>query len=73
MGRGSLTEGALREGRLIMPFKLSLATAWKYRLVCPHGTETRPQAAAFMDWIDTEAQSLREMANGRVLADPEVV
>ncbi|MEO1027228.1 MAG: transcriptional regulator GcvA [Pseudomonadota bacterium] len=71
MGRGSLTEAALREGRLVMPFKLSLQTASKYRLVCPHGVETRPHVAAFMDWIDAQAASLDDLANGRVFADPE--
>lgn len=71
MGRGSLTETALREGRLVMPFKLSLRTASKYRLVCPQGVETRPHVAAFMDWIDVQAESLRDLANGRVFADPD--
>ncbi|MEM6386548.1 MAG: transcriptional regulator GcvA [Pseudomonadota bacterium] len=70
MGRGSLTEAALREGRLMMPFKLSLQTASKYRLVCPHGVETRPHVAAFMDWIDVQAASLRDLAQGRIYADP---
>ncbi|MGR3511144.1 MAG: transcriptional regulator GcvA [Paracoccaceae bacterium] len=70
MGRGSLSEAALREGRLVMPFKLSLPTASKYRLVCPHGVETRPHVAAFMDWIDAQAASLRDLAKDRVFADP---
>ena len=73
MGRGSLTEAALREGRLTMPFKLSLQTASKYRLVCPHGVETRPHVAAFMDWIDEQASSLRELARDRVFADPQSI
>ncbi|MEM7719277.1 MAG: transcriptional regulator GcvA [Pseudomonadota bacterium] len=71
MGRGSLAESALRDGRLVMPFKLSLKTASKYRLVCPHGVETRPHVAAFMDWIDDQAASLREIAKDRELVDPE--
>jgi len=70
MGRGSLTEAALREGRLVMPFKLSLQTASKYRLVCPHGVEKRPHVKAFMDWIDAQATSLRGLAKDRVFADP---
>ncbi|MEO1537125.1 MAG: transcriptional regulator GcvA [Pseudomonadota bacterium] len=73
MGRGSLTASALHDGRLVMPFKLSLRTASKYRLVCPHGAETRPHVAAFMDWIDEEASSLRELAKDREFADPENV
>ena len=68
MGRGSLTEAALRDNRLVMPFRLSLATAAKYRLVCPRGTEGRPHVAAFMDWIDEQAKSLRDLAKDRVFA-----
>jgi LysR family glycine cleavage system transcriptional activator len=71
MGRGSLTEAALRDGRLIMPFKLSLRTESKYWLVCPHGVENRPQVAAFMNWIDEQARSLRDLSRDRVFADPE--
>ena len=71
MGRGSLTETALREGRLVMPFRLSLQTASKYRLVCPHGVETRPHVAAFMDWIDAQAASLRDLAKDREFVDPD--
>lgn len=70
MGRGSLTEAALAEGRLVMPFKLSLKTASKYRLVCPHGVETRPHVAAFMQWIEEQAISLRKLSEDRDLVDP---
>lgn len=70
MGRGSLTESALQDGRLVMPFKLSLRMNSKYRLVCPHGVETKPNVAAFMDWIDNQAVSLRALADGRQFADP---
>ncbi|MEM7752127.1 MAG: transcriptional regulator GcvA [Pseudomonadota bacterium] len=70
MGRGSLTETALRDGRLVRPLRLSLRTSSKYRLVCPHGVETRPHVAAFMDWIDEEADSLRDLAKDRDLVDP---
>jgi LysR family glycine cleavage system transcriptional activator len=69
MGRGSLTESALTDGRLVMPFKLSLKTSSKYRLVCPHGVETRPHVAAFMDWIDAQAESLRALSADRIFAD----
>lgn len=69
MGRGSLTEGALRDGRLVMPFRLSLKTGSKYRLVCPHGVEKRPHVAAFMDWIDAQAESLRALSKDRIYAD----
>ena len=72
MGRGSLTESALRDGRLVMPFRLSLRTASKYRLVCPHGVEKRPHVAAFMAWIDEQAGSLRDLARDREFADPEI-
>ncbi len=70
MGRASLTEAGLREGRLVMPFPLSLRMTSRYRLVCPNGVEKRPHVSAFMDWIDEQISSLRELAKDRVFADP---
>ncbi len=70
MGRASLTEAALREGRLVMPFRLTLRMVSRYRLVCPHGVEKRPHVAAFMDWIDDQVLSLRQLAADRKFVDP---
>ena len=70
LGRISLTEGALRDGRLVMPFPLTLKSGANYRLVCPKGTETRPQVAAFIDWMGGEAHGLRSFSDDRLFVSP---
>ena len=60
MGRISLTEAALRDGRLVMPFAETLTTEATYRAVCPAGTETRPPVAQFIDWIEAEMRELKD-------------
>ncbi len=54
MGRSSIALNLLRAGTLIAPFPLALTVDAMYRLVCPHGQETRPAVAAFRDWIHAE-------------------
>jgi len=51
LGRISLTEVHLREGRLVMPFKHAIRANAAYRVVCPKGSETRPQVARFFALI----------------------
>lgn len=58
LGRLSLAERDLREGRLVMPFRTALTMEAQYRLVYPEGSEARPQVAAFLDWIDGQVTSL---------------
>jgi LysR family glycine cleavage system transcriptional activator len=65
MGRVSLTETALRDGRLVMPFDLTLKSGATYRIVCPQGAEKRPQVAAFISWVKAEVSGLGEFAVGR--------
>lgn len=65
MGRVSLTEAALRDGRLVMPFDLSLKSGATYRVVCPEGNETRPQVAAFIAWVTAQVDGLTDLAQGR--------
>ncbi len=65
MGRVSLTESALRDGRLVMPFETTLSSESSYRIVCPEGTETRPHISAFLDWIDQEFQQIRTLETDR--------
>jgi len=72
LGRVSLTERHLMEGRLVMPFKLSLWSNAKYRFVCPHGAENRPQVARFLDWIMNEADTIEDLTVGREFAYPKV-
>ena len=65
MGRISLTEGALRDGRLVMPFDLTMRSPRKYRLVCPQGHETRPQIKAFREWVRAEVAGAGALEKGR--------
>jgi LysR family glycine cleavage system transcriptional activator len=65
MGRVSLTEAALREGRLVMPFDLSLKSGATYRVVCPEGSEKRPRIAAFIDWVTSEVDKTKDLSQGR--------
>jgi len=55
LGRSSLSQRDLAEGRLVAPFDLALTTEAHYRFVCPEGLESRPQVAAFYDWLTSEA------------------
>jgi LysR family glycine cleavage system transcriptional activator len=64
LGRISLAEKDLREGRLVMPIKLGLTTDAKYRFVCPEGHQSRPQVAAFLSWLEAEAADLATYAEG---------
>ena len=65
MGRVSLAARDLIEGRLVMPFDLSLTTEAHYRLVCPRGAEQRPHIKAFFDWIDAEVEDFKPLDEGR--------
>jgi LysR family glycine cleavage system transcriptional activator len=65
MGRVSLADTYLRDGRLVAPMKQAIRRQLYYRLVCPLGLETRPSVLAFREWIKTEVAVLREWENGR--------
>lgn len=65
LGRMTIAARDLGEGRLVMPFDLSLSTDAQYRVVCPEGAETRPNIRAFLDWIEAEATELKKMDAGR--------
>ncbi len=54
LGRISLTESHLREGRLVMPLKTAMHANATYRIVCPAGMEKRPQVERFIDWVTAE-------------------
>jgi LysR family glycine cleavage system transcriptional activator len=64
LGRISMTEAHLREGRLIMPFKKALPAHAKYRLVCPEGAQNRHQVARFIEWAVKETATIIEMKEG---------
>ncbi|SLN21247.1 transcriptional regulator GcvA [Roseisalinus antarcticus] len=65
LGRVSMTEKHLREGRLVMPFPLTLWANAAYRIVCPVGNERRPQVSSFIDWVEREVVAIRDLATGR--------
>ena len=65
LGRLTLTSDALRDGRLVMPFAETLRTGATYRLVCPDGTEKRPQVAAFIDWIEGQVRGFKDFDDTR--------
>ncbi len=65
LGRASMAERALKDGRLIAPFPIALRTKAHYRFVCPQGHETRPNIARFLAWIMDEIKSLEAYAQDR--------
>ncbi|QXT39738.1 transcriptional regulator GcvA [Gymnodinialimonas ceratoperidinii] len=69
LGRISLAEKDLREGRLVMPYKLGLTTEAEYSFVCPEGPEARPQVRAFREWIEAEIVTLKEYGDEMKFVD----
>jgi LysR family glycine cleavage system transcriptional activator len=58
LGRITLAERDLREGRLVMPYDIALTTEAVYRVVFPAGAESRPQIRTFIDWLEQEVKGL---------------
>lgn len=69
LGRISLAQKDLKEGRLMMPYKIGLSTAAGYRFVCPEGADVRPQVQAFREWIEVETATLDEYRDGITFID----
>lgn len=65
LGRGSIAEQALKDGRLVAPFDLTLFVGGQYRFVCPRGSEDRPAIARFRAWVMEELQSLHDLTQSR--------
>lgn len=55
LARVSLAAGPLMDGLLVAPFDLALSTSARFRIVHQKGAENRPQMAAFLDWVQSEA------------------
>ena len=70
LGRISLTERDLRDGRLVAPFAQALPLAGHYRFICPAGMEKRPQVARFLGWVLSEVESLTDFEKGRRFETP---
>lgn len=55
LGISLLADHDVADGRLVMPFALSLPSPFAYYLVYPEGSAHRPQLAAFRAWLLDEA------------------
>lgn len=62
LGRRALVIKDLADGRLVAPYPMALPTGARFRFLCPQGTETRPQVAAFRTWILEEIEKTAHVA-----------
>ncbi len=69
LGRISLAEGDLQQGRLVMPYKTALSTRAKYRFVCPEGSELRPQVRVFLTFLEAQTAALKTYEEGMTFVD----
>lgn len=65
LGRISLTEKSLREGRLVAPYALCLTVDAQYRFLCQSGAETREPVKTFLAWMQSELAALDAYKVGR--------
>ncbi|MFT4700065.1 MAG: LysR family glycine cleavage system transcriptional activator [Yoonia sp.] len=70
LGRVSMTERHLNEGRLVMPFDLTIWSNASYRIVCTLGAENRPQVARLIEWVREEVAAIDVLAQSRAFAEP---
>lgn len=63
LGRRALVVKDIADGRLVTPFPTALDTGVRFRFLCEKGAETRPQIAAFRDWIITEIDKTASITN----------
>lgn len=71
LARTSLAQQYLASGQLIAPFDIALTTAAHFRFLCAEGTETRPQIAAFREWLFSEVRGLPTGLEGKTLISVE--
>ncbi len=65
LGRASLCDRYLMSGRLMAPFRLSLATEAHYRFICQEGAEERPIIARFRAWLEEEIKPTAALSETR--------
>ena len=65
LARISLAHQDIIGGRLVAPFDVAISTKAHFRFICPKGSETRPQVAAFKDWIMTQAADIAPFTQNR--------
>lgn len=63
LGRRALVIKDLAEGRLVAPYGKALQTGARFRFLCPKGAETRPQIAAFQEWMLREIDKTAHIAD----------
>lgn len=68
LGRISVSEKHLTDGRLVMPFDLAISGHASYRIVCAKGAENRPQVARLMSWIREEVAAIDALTKTRTFA-----
>ncbi|WP_353297099.1 transcriptional regulator GcvA [Sulfitobacter pacificus] len=69
MGRRALVIKDLAEGRLVAPYGTALGTGARFRFLCQKGAETRPQIAAFLNWILREIDKTAAVADAMTLLE----
>lgn len=69
LGRVSVAERHLNEGRLVMPFPLSIWAHASYRIVCALGAEKRPQVQRLITWIEEEVAAIDHLTQTREFAE----
>ncbi|WP_147126072.1 transcriptional regulator GcvA [Shimia ponticola] len=70
LGRRSVVIKDLADGRLVAPFKIALLVGARFSFLCPDGMESRPHIAAFRDWILSEIEKTRDVAESFELREP---
>jgi LysR family transcriptional regulator, glycine cleavage system transcriptional activator len=70
LGRRALVIKDLAEGRLVAPFPFAMPTGGRFRFLCREGAETRPQIAAFKNWILQEIAKTSHIADAMTLLEP---
>ena len=70
LGRISFGSRMIRSGRLVAPFRTAMRTIAHYRFICAKGTETRPQVAAFREWILAETATIQDHDRDFTIVDP---
>ncbi|MBV7394699.1 transcriptional regulator GcvA [Mameliella sediminis] len=71
LSRTSLAQRSLASGQLVAPYKIALTTSARFRFLCVKGTESRPQIAAFRDWLFSEIRALPTGLDGKTLISVE--
>lgn len=72
LGRRALVIKDLADGRLVAPYPFALPVNGRFRFLCPQGAETRPQIAAFSNWILNEINKTSHIADAMTMLEPAV-